>query len=996
MGAPIEWAAAISPQEPAIPILYDSVRKASQLPGRELEEIAEKLRRQVAGDVRVDRYSCLLYATDASMYQMEPVGVVLPRSADDVEATVRVANEHGVPVLPRGGGTGLSGQTVNHAIVIDFSKYMRNVVEVQPEERWARVQPGMVLNHLGDAVARHGLHYAPDPVTRARATIGGGIGNNSCGTHSVIYGKTLDHILGVETVLSDGSRASFASTGGEALEDRMALDGLEGQLYREVRRIAHEHRDEVARRFPKVLRRVGGYNLDDFTGGGPMNLARMAVGSEGTLVVVTEAKVNLVPLPRKRGVAAVHFMDLRETMEATISILEHEPAAIEWVGSMIIDNCRSNFGFRHLLSFVEGEPQQLLLVEFFGETEAEVEAKLAALKGDLSRRGAGYATVTTTDPARQRQMWELREAGLGLVMSVKGDTKPLPYVEDTAVSPERLPEYVARFEEIVRAHDTEAAFYGHASTGCLHIRPMVNVKTPDGLDKMESIANQVSDLVLEFGGSLSGEHGDGIVRGAFTEKMFGSEIYGAFKELKAAFDPDGLLNPGKIIETPSIREFLRLSPVTVNMEVATYQDFSEDGGMAGAIEQCNGQGACRRMDGGMCPSFMVTREEEHSTRGRANLMRMVMAGVLPPGDLAGERLHRALELCIECKACKAECPSNVDMAKLKAEVLAKYQEAHGVPLRSRLFGEVARLAKLGSAAAPASNWLARLPVVSGMAKRWLGIHADRPLPTFARRSFTSWFESRRGPESAATRGEVVLFNDTFTEYMHPEVGQAATRVLEAVGYTVTLVRQKRCCGRPLISTGQLAKARDWARQNVDVLVPYAERGVPIVGVEPSCLLTLREEYPSMLRDDGSRAVAAQALLLDELLAKAVADDPGVAQAFRGEGMGSVQFHGHCHQKAEAGTASTLAVLRTTGYEAELIDSGCCGMAGTFGFEVEHYEMSRAMGALKLFPAVEAPERRDWGVAITGISCRQQIGHFTSKRPRHVAEYLADALRNSGG
>ena len=974
-----------------MPLLYETTRKAAHLAAGEAREIAAELRAQTSGEVRFDDYDRLMYATDASIFSMAPVGVFLPRSADDVEAVVRIAGAHGVPVTPRGAGTALAGQGCNHSIVIDFSKFMNSVVAVSPEERWARVQPGIVNNHLSRAVATHGLMYGPDPVTSNRATVGGGIGNNSCGPHSVIYGKTLDHILEVDVVLSDGTRTRFAPVGGEALEDRFSQDDLEGRLYREVRRLAHEHREEVQRRFPKILRRVGGYNLDDFSGDGPMNLTRAVVGSEGTLTIVVEAKVNLVPTPTYKGLGVVHFNGLIECMEAAVPILEHGPSAVEMIGRMVLKNCAENPGYRHLMDFLEGDPTELLFVEFYGDTEAEVRSKLDSLKADLDHRNLGYATLTTSNPSLHARWYSLREAGLGLSMALKGDAKPLPYVEDTAVSPEQLPEYVRRFEEIIERHGTTAAYYGHASTGCLHIRPVVNIKTYEGVDKMVSIAEEISSLVLEFGGSLSGEHGDGIVRGAFTEKMFGSELYGAFKELKAAFDPDGTMNPGKIIETPGLRENLRISPATSNMDVGTYMDFSADGGFAGHVEGCNSQGACRKLDGGMCPSFMATREEEHSTRGRATMLRMIISGALPPSELAGQRMFDTLDLCVECKACKAECPSNVDMAKLKAEVLTKYYERHGLPRRAQAFGEIARLSRIGQALAPITNLFSGLAITRLLAERFLGISRHRPLPTFAKQRFTSWFDSRV-PQTTGARGDAVFFNDTFTEYMHPEVGMAATRVLEALGYRVLLVSQKECCGRPLISKGQLAKAKEWARTNVAALAPYAERGVVIVGTEPSCLLTLRDEYPDLLRDQPSRAVAGQALMLDELIARIAADEPDAVKAIFSGGMKpSIQVHGHCHQKAIVGTGPTMEALALAGFNAELIDSACCGMAGTFGFEAEHYEMSRAMGALKLFPAIEAEGRNGWPVAISGISCRQQIDHFTSKRPRHVAEFLADAL-----
>ena len=676
--------------------------------------------------------------------------------------------------------------------------------------------------------------------------------------------------------------------------------------------------------------------------------------------------------------------------------LEHGPSAVELVDATIIRRCREAAGYRELVDFVQGDPGAVLLVEFYGESERELEATLARFGADVERLRLGYATVTTTDPERQARMWRMRQAGLGLLMSVPGDTKPLAFVEDAAVAPERLPRFVERFDAIVRAHGTEAAYYGHSSVGCLHIRPMVNVKDAAGLRSMEAIASEVADLVLEFGGSLSGEHGDGILRGAFTERMFGPELTEAFRELKHAFDPRGVLNPGKIVDTPPFNENLRVGPQTRNVEPSTHLDFSREGGFAGAIEQCNGQGACRKMDGGMCPSFMVTRDEEHSTRGRANLLRIAISGVLPPQELTGQRLFDALDLCVECKACKAECPSGVDMAKLKYELLTQRYEAHGVPLRARLFGHVAALGALGSATAPLSNALVRSRPARWLLHRLLGIDRRRTLPRFRRETFRRWFARRTAPAGQAPRGEAVLFDDTFTQFHHPEVGRAATQLLEALGYRVVLVERKGCCGRPAISKGMLGTAREWARRNVEALLPYAERGVPIIGTEPSCLLTLRDEYPDLLREEplrsSSRTVAGRALLLDELVAQLAADEPSVTAIFRDDAHSQIVLHGHCHQKALAGMEPTLAALALIpGYSVELIDSACCGMAGSFGFEAEHYAVSRAMGALRLFPAVRAAPA-DAVVAITGVSCRQQIEHFTSRTPRHVAELLAEALR----
>ena len=963
---------------------------------REGEELAAELRRRVSGEVRFDPFSRALYSTDASVYQMQPVGVVIPRSLEDVLAIMAVANENRVPVLPRGGGTSLAGQAVNHAIVMDFTKYMDRVLEVNEEEGWARVEPGIVIDRLNSHVAPLGLQYAPDPTTSNRACVGGGIGNNSCGSHSVVYGKTLDHVLELRTVLSDGSEAHFHPVDAGSLKAKLSGNGLESEIYRQISRIVEENGEEIGSRYPTILRRVSGYNLDEFTESGhspgnPFNMARMVVGSEGTLCVVTEAKLKLVPVPNKKGLAVLHFQEMAEACDATWEILQHSPAAVELIGRMILDRCRSSLGFSRLMDFVEGEPDALLVVEFAGDSEAEVSGKLAAFREHFERRRVGYACVNLTEPSAQANVWALRSAGLGLLMSTRGDFKPLPYVEDTAVDPQRLGEYVRRFEEIVKAHGTKAGYYGHASVGCLHIRPLVNLKTSDGLDKMVSIAQQVGDLVLEYGGSFSGEHGDGIVRGVWTEKMFGPKLYEAFRQLKRAFDPHGIMNPGKIIDCPPMTENLRFSVDHADVPLKTKMDFSADFGFEGAVEMCNGMGACRKVDGTMCPSYMVTREEEHSTRGRANLLRAVLSGALPGEDLASKRLYDALDLCLECKGCKAECQTGVDMAKLKYEFLDGYNRVHGLPLRARVFANINLLSRLGSRLAPVSNWLAGNPLSRFALHMAMGVHARRRLPAFMRPGFPELFASKMASGEYTREGKlgsVVLFNDTFMNYNYPQIGVAAVELLQRAGFGVILANAA-CCARPMFSKGLLDKARSHARHNVDLLFPYAQRGIPIVGCEPSCLLTLRDEYPDLLGDDKAKTVGANAWLIDEFLA--MLHDEGKLNIDFAETEKKVLFHGHCHQKALVGTRHSMAVLRLPpGYQVEEVSSGCCGMAGSFGYEKEHYEISMAIGRERLFPAVEA-KGEDWEIAVMGISCRQQIEHGTGRPARHLVEVLRDAI-----
>ncbi|MCH8898689.1 MAG: anaerobic glycerol-3-phosphate dehydrogenase subunit C, partial [Chloroflexi bacterium] len=593
------------------------------------------------------------------------------------------------------------------------------------------------------------------------------------------------------------------------------------------------------------------------------------------------------------------------------------------------------------------------------------------------------------------RVWNLRKGGLGLLMSTHGDAKPIPFVEDTAVDPERLGPFVRRFDEIVRNHDTVAGYYGHASVGCMHIRPLVSLKNSDGVNKMVSIAEEISDLVKEFGGSMSGEHGDGIVRGVWTEKMFGPQIYDAFRKLKKTFDPQGIMNPGKIIDCPPMTENLRYGPDYQTTVIATSLDFSQDTDFAGAVEMCNGMGACRQEGGTMCPSYLATREEEHSTRGRANLLRAALSGDLPEGAITSKRLYDALDLCLECKGCKSECPSGVDMAKLKYEFLENYYQSNPMPLRSKVFAHINRFSRMGSRFAPFSNWAAASPVGRFFARTLLGIHPRRRLPTFAARSFPSWFDSRKRTGAApAAAGvptdnkKVALFNDTFMNYNYPEIGIACVEVLEAAGFEVELVNAG-CCGRPMLSKGLVKEAVQQARDNIDRLYAFAERGIPIVGCEPSCLLTLRDEYPELLQDDRAQAVAQGSYLIDEFLAM-LQDQGKLDLAFK-DVPKKIMFHGHCHQKSLVGTASSLQALRLPpGFQVELIDAGCCGMAGSFGFEKEHYDISMKIGELALFPAINA-KGSEWEVAVMGVSCRQQVEHGTGRRARHLVELLRDAL-----
>jgi FAD/FMN-containing dehydrogenase/Fe-S oxidoreductase len=964
-----------------------------------IDTLAARLRETVRGEVRFDHFSRVLYSTDASIYQILPIGVVLPRDAEDVAATVRLCAEAGVPVLPRGGGTSLAGQAIGRAVVLDCTKYMNGILEIDPDRKVARVQPGVVQDELNAALAPHRLRLGPDTATSNRATLGGMIGNNSCGARSIVYGKMVDHVQSVRLLVADGEELVLGSIDEEALAAKLQEPSREGRLYRTVLETVEAHREEIDRRYPKILRRVAGYNLPEMFLR-PFNLARLIVGSEGTLGVVTEATVGVVPRPPHAAVAVVHFRDLHEALLATQVILPHGPSAVELIDKLLLEMTRVQLEYARRMTFVQGDPEALLIVEFAGERRDEVLTRLADMERSLAGAGMGYAVVRAVDPAEQDNIWRVRKAGQGLLQGVKGDTKPITFVEDTAVPPERLAPFIRRFQEILQRHGIRAAIYAHASVGCLHVRPLINLKDAHQIETMRAIAEAVGDLVIEFGGTMSGEHGDGLVRGWFLERYFGPTIYQAFRTIKTAFDPQGLMNPGKIVDAPPITESLRYSPAYQTMDVQTHFDWSREGGLGAAVELCSGVGACRKtIEGTMCPSYMVTREEEHSTRGRANLMRAVLSGVLPPSELTGRRLFDALDLCIECKGCKAECPANVDMAKLKYEFLARYYETNGYPLRARLFGHIHRLNRLGTRLAPVSTWLAQSGGARWMLERFAGIDRRRPLPPFARQTFDAWWKRRGGGglsafgttrRGEAPAGRVALFADTFMRYNYPEIGRAAVTLLEGLGYEV-VVPEVACCGRPMISKGLLATARTHAEANVRRLLPYALAGIPIVGCEPSCILTFRDEVPDLLPGEDTRQLAEHTFLIDEFLYNHVQKygwmpgDPSPPLPRR-----PVLLHGHCHQKAMVGTRGAVGVLQAAGFDVEVVDSGCCGMAGSFGFEREHYDISLAMGERRLLPAVRraAP---DVEVVAMGVSCRQQIAHGTGRQAKHLVELLAGRL-----
>ncbi len=951
-----------------------------------IERIANELKWKLKGEVRFDDKARALYATDASPYEIKPYGVVLPKDLEDVRQVLMLARHHGIPLLPRGGGTSLAGQTVGEAIVLDFSKYMNKVLKVNPEERWAKVQPGVVRDVLNFYLKPHKLQFTPDVSTTDRANIGGMVANNSAGTRSIKYGKSVDQVIGMTVMLADGSITEFRAVSNSELQAKLALPGLEGEIYRNVHRIVSEHKDEIEARFPKVMRRVGGYNLDEFTKGQPFNLAKLVAGSEGTLTIILDITIKLEPVPNYKCLALLHFDSLEKALTAVKYINRHQPSAVEILDDALFELGKANPSLAPLLGWLDGEPAAVLMVEFDGESEAEMLAGLTNLQKDDDVNKLSYHAHIARSDSKQQEVLAFRRGGLGIYASVKGDSKPTPFIEDSAIPVEHLPKYIPEVLAVCAKYGVKAVLYGHASVGVIHVRPALNLKDAADIEKYRQISEETFELVKKYGGSWSGEHGDGLIRSYQNKTLFGELLYEDFRQIKRSFDPQNIINPGKIVDAQPMTENLRYGQHYQVADIKTYFDFSKDEGFMGAVEMCSGVGACRKTTSGtMCPSYMATRDEEHSTRGRANILREAMSGKLP-GGLSSQEVFDVLDLCLECKACKAECPSGVDMAKLKYEFLAQYYDEHGTPLPIRVIGNVARLAPLGQLSAPVTNRLLPLKPMRWLMEKTLKVDRRRVMPSYAETSFKQWYQ-RRASNAALDSGKpvVALFADTWTMYNDPNVGIAATRVLENLGYRVEHVKYG-CCGRPQISKGLLKDAKGMAKKNVDRLHDYVKRGIPVLGLEPSCVTAFQDDYRDLIPGEKTEAVAKNVKMIDQFLAKEWTSGKLEPKKVFHKSATPVMLHGHCQQKAIIGTKSTQAVLAWVAQDVHEVDSGCCGMAGSFGYG--HYDVSMQIGEQRLFPATRS---HDGEVAACGFSCRHQIMDGTGKKAKHVVELMAEAL-----
>ena len=952
--------------------------------------LVRRLRQEIQGEVLFDDFNRGRYSTDASIYQLMPIGVVVPRSDEDVEAAVKIAKEEGVPVLPRGSGTSQNGQAIGEALLLDTTRHLNKVLEVDAENKTACVQPGLVLDNLNRHLKPSGLFYPVDVSTANRATLGGMTGNNSCGARSIRYGNMVHNVLSVEALLADGSKAHFKKLNGDATNGNVS-----DELLQQLLSLGKREAEEIVARFPKLLRRVGGYNIDELIKDQP-NLGRLLVGSEGTLGFFQKIHLQLQPIPPNKVLGVCHFPTFYAAMESTQHIVELDPAAVELVDRTMIDLARAIPMFAPTVNrFVQGEPDALLLVEFAGEDREEQLASLAKLVELMGDLGFPNAVVEATDNEFQPAIWEVRKQGLNIMMSMKGDGKPVSFIEDCAVDLKDLAEYTRRLTEIFEKNGTTGTFYAHASVGTLHVRPVLNMKEASGATKMRAIVEECLEMVREYKGSHSGEHGDGISRSEFHEPMFGKRMVKNFEEVKQAFDPSNLFNPGKIVNPHKMddRNIMRFAPGYEPIKLDTKLDWSEWDGFNRAIEMCNNNGACRKAHvGTMCPSYRISNNETHSTRGRANTLRLAITGQLGQDAFDSDAMYNTMDLCISCKGCKRECPTGIDMARMKIEFLDHYHRRNGIRIREKLFAYLPRYASKLKAIAFVLNLRDQMPGLAKLSEWMFGLSSERRLPKWRSDHFKHYVEDAVVAESEK---EVVLLVDTFNGCFETENANAALDVLRAAGYHVHCPRpidggRSLCCGRTFLSNGLVDEAKKEVRRTMEALRPFVERGVPVVGLEPSCLLTLRDEYLVLFPGEESKALAANSFMLEEFLVNEM-DAGRLDLKLQALPNKRALLHGHCHQKAFAILSPVERILGLIpGLEVKTIDSSCCGMAGSFGYEKEHYAASMEMGSLTLFPTIDEAED-DALVVADGTSCRGQIEHGTGRKALHVARVLQMAL-----
>lgn len=953
-----------------------------------------RLQREIRGSVLMDKVSLGLYATDASMYQFMPIAVVHPLDQEDVIQAVRLCSEYGLPMIARGAGTSLTGQSIGEAVIIDVSKYLIRIVALDLEHRWVRAEPGIVCQELNNSLKNKGLHFAPDPVTLNRANIGGMISNNAAGMRSVVYGMTIDHVLELKVVLSTGDIVVLGSlTTNEEHAELSMKEDKSGEIYRFMRHLIEKHRDEISHRFPKVARHSGGYPLDAFLDKSAWNMARIIVGSEGTLGIVLEAKLKLEPLPAKRALCIAHFASLREALLAAEPIVSYMPSAVELIDGVILGQAKVHPLTQHACNMIDGDPAAVLIIEVQGDSLPDVGEGISRISEMLIFDYAAYAAPFISDEDAMARVWEMRSSALGLMTTLTGTSKPIPYIEDAAVPLASLADYVEDVLAVCRRYGQSVSMFGHVSVGLMHIRPLHDLHRPEDISILQHIQGEVFELVLKYGGSWSGEHGDGIVRGGFNQRFFGEEVYSAFRDIKYMFDPKGLMNPGKVVASLPVNEHLRFGYQNLSPAVhETRYKFQRQGGLPGAVEQCTGVGACRKLGAGvMCPSYMVTRDERESTRARANALRLAITGQFGSDHrgYATDELRKVFDLCLSCKGCNNECPNGIDISRMKSELLYQYQKIHGKRFRSLFFGYMDYWAPiLSSYCARMANGLLNKKVVRGFLDRYLEIDLRRPLPEFSREPLSQWFANRKKREVGS---KVILFNDTYLEAFQPQVGRAAVEVLEAAGYQVVLASVGGS-QRSALSLGLLDQA---ARQGASVfrsLATLLQDGTPILVCEPSCATALKDDLPDLLEDASlTKHVADRVVMIDLFLERESSKGYCALPWVDLKDSPNFFVHPHCHQSGLGGVEPLLNLLSNIpGAVVEASSAGCCGMAGSFGYEKEHYDFSVAVAEGRLLPKLRKLGA-DVQIIANGFSCRHQIQDLSGKAAYHSIEVIRNYI-----
>ena len=944
-----------------------------------IEELSRTLRGQIRGEVRKSLVDRAIYSTDASNYRVLPEAVIIPKNRQDIEITISEASARDIPVTVRGAGTSLAGQAVGKGIILDLSKYMNRIIDVDAEGEKVRVEPGITIDGLNRSLSPLGLMFGPDPSSASVATVGGSVANNATGAHSILYGMAGDHVISSNVVLADGSCLELSR---ENYERRGGRGGIAENLFEKLAALIKEGRGLVKNDFPKHWRRASGYSLNYFLDE-QFNPAKLLASSEGTLAVSTDFELNLVERPRSSALCVISFREIPEAMDSISEILSLNPSAIELIDGTLIGLAMGKKGFSRAVSLIEGTPGAILVVEFQGDDERHTGEKAENLVKSVESAVPRATAFPVLGREEQKRIWDIRKAGLGILMSDRGRQKPVPCIEDVSVPAENLARYTREVISLLDEFGLKAAFYGHASAGCLHIRPLLDLREQKGVSDMVALSERTLELVLRHSGVMSGEHGDGLQRSYLNEKLFGEELYSVMNRLKEIFDPWGILNPGKVVRGAASSSNLRIGESAVNIN--TFLDWSREGGLAAAATMCNGQGVCRRTaEGIMCPSYRATLDEGDTTRARANLLRELLLGNMDEEMVYEKGFYDVFDLCVGCKACRTECPSGIDVGKMKTEFLALYKDKTGFTTRDRLFGKVHEISSVRSAFPRFLNRALESPFSRGLLSL-AGIDPRRSLPPMAEGTFSGWFRGRS--KSTGTGKQVVYFHDTWSEFFYPEIGKAVAGVLESLGFQVLLERQRKCCGRPMLSTGMVEEARKNAIHNINVLSGYAQRNIPVIFSEPSCLSAFRDEYADLL--PGNESLNALLPNIHSICEFVCAQgenllDPGEQR------RQEILVHGHCHERSTGDFGKTLSLLKDLGYDAKPSDAGCCGMAGSFGYEKEHYEISKAMGECDLFPKIRGLGERE-RVCVTGISCLEQVSHFTEATPVHVALLLEESI-----